>query len=282
MDRTSYDYNVIDPQFPQLVRRDNKGHNTAERVQRQEFFRAVTALATSRPDWWFINYGYYGTNCTIWYDGEEIGELDYDDHSENFGLSCPAIRAAFQRKNWMHTKDPKKFLKAVIKNVKPTPLEQQWSQRASGGVSALNTISASGRSGAWYNMVSNQNDLLAFVALHAEQFKSVSPTFKADDFLRNIEVWSDAQRVQKSINDKNAVIVIKLGGGRYSICRAGSDTEEDGGEWKPYTDSDLPSNILEPLGIMKLMDKGKLLADYGYRFDDDTFILIPKEPEPCS
>ena len=41
MDRTSYDYNVIDPQFPQLVRRDNKGHNTAERVQRQEDRKSV-------------------------------------------------------------------------------------------------------------------------------------------------------------------------------------------------------------------------------------------------
>jgi hypothetical protein len=274
MNRSYYDYNVIDPAFPQVVRRDAKGGNSAHLVTKTEFWRVVTALASARPNWWFTLYGYENTNCGVWCDNEDLGELDYDSHSKMFGVASPAIRNTLERKKKRQTKDPKKFLKLVITNVKQTPMFERWEKAASTAFSHLNSISANARSAAWYNLASNQNSLLGFMANHAKEFESFNPAFKSDTFLSKLEKHIEADRLANLTKLHGACLLIKLGGGHYAI-------RKEDGVWEPCTDSTLPSNLAEPLGALKLMDSETLMHNYGYRHDNDTFIVIPKDDEPC-
>lgn len=274
MDRTTSDYNVISPQFPKVVRKDAKGTNLAHRVTKGAFWKVITALASARPDWWFIYYGYDNSNCRIWYEGEELGLLDYNTVGGKFGITSKSIQKALERKSWIHTKSSKKLLKTAIANLTPTPKEVRWLNSATAAVEKMAHTKANLWSSMWYQLQNTNGEVVRFIAQHSQEFAACSKTFDPVKFEGYFSSYNGIDQVQEVINKGEMLVIIKLGGGHYAI---GSGS----GDWETYTDADLSSDIAEALGALKLMDNGVVMSKYGYRYDDNTFIVIPRKDETC-
>jgi len=264
MDRIKYDYNVVDPAFPNIFKEDHKGMDTTHRVDFGVNWRFLTALSKARPQWVFTMSGYSGSNTEVWYDREMIGEINYKGDN-TFSYTSRSIRNSRKRGNYAFTKDPKKALKAVLENFVPTPTEVRRRERTQQALSDL-----SQRSGASTNLTRNwiygQHDALAEFAYTHYDF--VSQHIKLPvDFREKYETRNTWHAVAG--DPKRHLYIINQQDGNYDLCNPD-------GVWETFRGDELPDDIAEALGVLKLMDNGSVLANYGYRYDADTFIIVPK------
>jgi len=256
----------------------------------------LTALAAAkaRPDWKFFithNGGNYSTSCAIVHGQELLGTLSVEGYynrtkgtcDTRLALTSPSIRNAAARKNHIASADPKRILRALLAECKPTPPEAAAYSRASVASAVANQLINDATT---YSVDSNINPTVLYAFLqernlwdaykHVAVAHGAKPDFGAEVERRcALKVTGDTLAAAKTNN--KLLVAAAVAAGYYVI---GMDTSRGLAVGSPVfvRDSELNDDMRTKLGMLKLANANTLIPNVGVRVEvnsaTNTYVLV--------
>ena len=251
----------------------------------------LTALAAAKkkPDWKFFithNGGEHSTACSIVHEKELLGSLSLDSfyNSKTYAidvrmaLTSPSIRRGAQRKSHVSSSNPKRILRMLLSECKPTPLEQQ------AGVTAMHAATVARQlieEATTYSVDSNINPTVLYAFLQERKLwddytqvalaAGAQPTFAQEVERRTLlKVVGDTLATAKTSG--KMVVAAPTDSGYYVF---GMDTKRGLFNAPPVhvLDGHLTDDMRTKLGMLKLASPQTLVPNVGVRLED-AYALI--------
>lgn len=257
----------------------------------------LTALAAAkqRPDWKFFitqNGGNFSTSCSVMYERELLGSLSLDSfyNSKTYtsdtrmALTSPSIRREAQRKNHIASTNPKRVLRMLLKEFRPTPPERQAAVRAAQAATVAHQLIEEAIT---YSVDSNINPtvLYAFLQerglwadyLHAALARGAKPDFGAEIERRSaLKVVGDTLATARKTG--KLIIATPVDGGYYVFDM---DARRGLSAAPPVygADSNLNDAMRTKLGMLKLSSPKTLVPNVGVRLNENgnVYALVAED-----
>lgn len=246
----------------------------------------ISELSKKRPAWTYVFDGYGVLNdngqyeynhFTIMVEGEKTGRVWRETHwrtrQHSFAFDNKRLRAARQRGQHTETKHLKKAVKLILENMHgTTPHEFMAAARGS----ALPSLQ--GRFGDYFRDFSAAKnalvpDLINYALDNPEAIKSAIPKRASDvDHLILSRAQLDvASKVEAKVANQHFSLLVERGDKVYT------ERADIPGCFVATPAGDMPEDLKQAFGVLKLAPNNTLVPDLGYRASDDVFIVFNKE-----
>lgn len=296
---SEWHHTVVVPRTPNVIFATHVMH--LENVRRNGFFEdlpnklykdvLLTALAAAkkRPEWqFFITHagGKYSTVCNVVCGEELLGVLSVESyysgktHTIEYRmlLTTPSIREAAQRKNNIASSDPKRILKTLLAECKPTPLEKRALRKADAAVRTAQQVI---NELATYSVDSNinPNTLYNFLLERGlwDAYKSVAVAKGAKpEFGERVEKNTAQKAIADTLENAKArgklVTLVREGDGYYKSVSALHRGLSDAPPVFVH-DSDLSDSMRTKIGMVKLAEHLAMIPNVGMRIEH-VYVLV--------
>jgi len=263
-----------------------------KRMQTAEFSDLVVALATKYPNWTFLTWGavetcritdeivYRAASVYVYEGDEELGTIrrTYVGGARGNVYSVENKRIADtreRRRKDFQTKKPEQVLAKVKKVFSRKSAEERIAESISrttsvivhkfAGIRSTNDTADSSLTREYLTFVRSPEGQAAFLA-YAERQPQVM-----DVVTKQKEAYADmlAMRTIREAYDKDRHILVIRDDEDY-IVRVKQTVAI-------YTDDNFPIEWRAKLGLLKAVQHGDFIEDFGIRINDDVFVLINEE-----
>lgn len=283
MNLLKYDYEPMDlPNIYMAYRKDSDRRPAKLQPKLKEL---ALAVAKKYPNWKLVttNYftydDYYLVTRLDVFDGDEVlGRLaeTYYSSERVYEITNPRIAATRTRGNSTKTKDIKKALKVISKSFGSKTI---WERLDDTTESLHDQI----RRAYYYEerkFLGHTQDMFRRVYDHAienwHEYKDVFLNAGVSE-----DMWDKAcelrdARIQSMEVEKCATgyrgAVVLIHGGVYFVCK--SDTSQN---MRKFTSDDLPEQLRAAIGLLKLVESNKILANVGLKRSDTEFFVMVED-----
>lgn len=259
-----------------------------------KLWEMLEPLVLDYPTWQFKEYSYgceyekdasgkHTTSQTISHEfqviinGESSGRIGVQTWNKKLWLSNDRIQQALDRRRAMVTGDVKKAIKLFKKYFfSKTDLERVKDKvgYTQGKFSSLSNDKEYKVRNMYAEM---RKPLLEFLCLHLDEFLNYTmknhPVFPKMAYIPDIPTMLDevkgVQNMIDALNNGNAVIVdISLGEDKYAL------SSKDGEEIKILFRDEIPQQLIQRIGMLKLVEYGQAIMGVGFRADKNSFVIM--------
>ena len=245
----------------------------------------VKRIARARPQWTLIvtangmftsNKGYYCSKFNIYEGKTHLGRIYKTSGRMGdaaYAIDNDRINADRKRGGTPSTKDVAKAFKMVIKNFHGQTIDEAFRETYDEASIAVSSLYSNSH-GKFLRKYTNLNDFMVkYVMENWDQMQQVaidagvSPT-ALDGMQETYTAYVDTKAIRAAWNEHAGVTVL-IRGDEYIV---------DSPTGKHILENDkLPANIKRSLGILKMVDVDKYVADHGIRVGKDKFFVSSKE-----
>lgn len=286
------EYDIQTLELPNIVMAEKKGGAHATTVTDPFMAPLIMRLAKTRPQWRFI-----GTSRTIsddnnkpWlchtfkvYQGnEQLGVIlkEYSGkHGSVFGMDSRRLAAKRNRGSYTTTKDVDKAYKLITSNFGPKTADELAREtlvqvtRVASMISGTVVNKHSRHVTGLYNISLNfarQN----WAAFYDYALGNGAKQEILDSLEEVIADREEVHRMQTALDapagSPNAAYVITLRGSEY-LVNHGDD------KMNIWTTEQLPPNLKRSIGLLKLAERGEMIAGVGFKANDTDLFVFKQE-----
>lgn len=211
--------------------------------------------------------------CFAIYENRELlGTIDYDNTRNGYVycLSNERIENKRERGRAARTKDLKKALKILGKEFGAKKIGERLEEAHQKCNNALSNLfyEKSKRFSSAYSYVANMIE--SHIMSNWDTYREVLLSNNADPkIVDNIMSLNEERNVSINLSkafNTNAGVVVVTHGNDYAV--------RDDDETRIYGTDNLPDWIKRGVGMLKLIDKGNLISNIGYKEDDQIFFVL--------
>jgi hypothetical protein len=243
----------------------------------------IDKLALRHPEWSIVgndsiympNAGAYVVKRFRVYDGlDEVGTVTYSNwrDEDKFEIRNPRIYKSMTSRGYKSTKDAGKAIKIIEEFFSAKTLDERVMEARNRIDSAINNAEWNARR-AFEKTWSDLTPALAtYLTLNLDRIRPTLEAFGAPaSALDEITERSENRKITKRVHTAHGTdkgVAIMLHGDRYVVDRGTGNVET-------LTLSQLSEDMRSKLGVLKMVEDGQVIDDFGIRVNPTTFYLLP-------
>ena len=245
----------------------------------------VTALAIKKPDWKILGFSPFRhrenlefNRFKVMSNREAIGEISTEWRSGNYVYACTneRIRSSLQRGFVIRSKDLKKAVKVATTFFRTKNADEQISEASAAVAQLIGNKAASDFAGyeACFKRITHA--LRSYIVNNFDSLKQIAVQGGAslDDTAKLLPLYEQAAittAMQGWVSTgKGSIVLIR--GDEYFI----QERSESPGKHLILTSDGLPPHIKRAVGMLKLLDDGKILSHVGVKLNASAFFIGPE------
>lgn len=243
----------------------------------------IDKLALRHPEWSIVghesinmpNAGAYVVKRFRIYDGlDEVGTVTYSNwrDEDKFEIRNPRIYKSMTSRGYRSTKDAGKALKIIEEFFSAKTLDERVMEARSRIDSAINNAEWNARRAFEKTWSDLTPALAAYLTLNLDRIRPTLEAFGAPaSALDEITERSENRKITKRVHTAHGTdkgVAIMLHGDRYVVDRGTGNVET-------LTLSQLSEDMRSKLGVLKMVEDGQVIDDFGIRVNPTTFYLLP-------
>ncbi len=254
----------------------DKGATRYDRHMCGELDTLFDMLRFKHPEWTWVMPRYGGNNTVSLLQGAELlGSITAEITHRGvctYSIDSPAIRRTLERKNTIDTKDVKRAAKVMEQYFKPKSLAEKLGEAVTTVRSVTNTAFQNGTNNTSRATSKVESPLLSYARANFATFAPYLKNYGVSDgeiaeYLAATEKAPYVDQARKAWYGTSLCVIIESG--VYYVC------DQNGKVEASYTESELPANYKQVIGMLKLADENTIINGLGVRAGEDKFFVLP-------